>query len=274
MSSKLLTQANEFLCFWVDLIRSRRIVFALAANDFRNRFLGSHLGLLWAIIQPVATVSILVFVFSVAFQGEPQDGVPFGLWLVAGIIVWFFFAETWSGATSSVVEQSYLVKKVVFRVSMLPLVKLAASLPIHLFLTLATCVAFFLFGHPPGIHILQVFYYLPAMILFLLGLSWLTSSLFIFLRDVGQAIAIFLQFGFWLTPIVWPVNSVPAGVQQIFMLNPLNYLVSGYRDAFLGTAWFWEKQVYTLYFWSVTLAILILGALVFAKLRPHFADVL
>lgn len=106
MFKKRLNQAQEFLSFWTDLFRTGKIVLAMAANDFRNRYLGSYLGLLWAIIQPVAAVSILVFVFGVAFQGASQDGAPFGLWLVAGIIAWFFFSETWSGATSSIVDQS------------------------------------------------------------------------------------------------------------------------------------------------------------------------
>lgn len=272
--SKLLAQAREFYDFWADLFRSRRIILALAHNDFRNRFLGSYLGLAWAVIHPVATVSILVFVFGFAFKGAPQDGVPFALWLVAGIIPWFFFAEAWSGATASVAEYSYLVKKVVFRVSMLPLVKLLAALPIHLFLLSFATLFFIGYGNAPGWHLLQLGYYAFALLVFLMGLSWLTSALFIFLRDTSQFIAVVLQFGFWLTPIVWPLHSIPAQLQRVMSLNPLYYVVSGYREAFIGTAWFWEKPLYALYFWSLSLGMFVAGALLFAKLRPHFADVL
>jgi ABC-type polysaccharide/polyol phosphate export permease len=270
----LFAQAREFSHFGTDLFRSRRIILALARNDFQNRFLGSYLGLIWAIIHPVATVSILIFVFGVAFQGTPQDGVPFALWLVAGIIPWLFFAEAWSGATASVAEYSYLVKKVVFRVSMLPLVKLLAALPIHLFLLIFAGVVFVLYGHVPGWHLLQLPYYGLALLLFLMGLSWLSAALFIFLRDVSQVIAVLLQFGFWLTPIVWSLRSVPESIQPVLLLNPLYYIIAGYRDAFIGSAWFWDKPLYTAYFWVLTTGMFVAGALVFARLRPHFADVL
>lgn len=264
----------EFLDFGRDLFRSRRIILTLAANDFRNRYLGSYIGLAWAVIHPVATVFVLVTVFSLAFDAAPIDNVPFALWLVAGFIPWLYFAEVWSGATSSIADYSYLVKKVVFRVSMLPVIKLVSALPIHIFLLIFTTFAFIVLGHPPGWHSLQVLYYSSALLVFLLGLSWTTSSLYVFLKDTNQFIAVILQFGFWLTPLVWPLHAVPEKYRTFVQINPLCYIVGGYRDALIGTTWFWEKPFSTLYFWSVTAVMIVIGALLFARLRPHFADVL
>lgn len=274
MPMSLLGLGREFWLFWADLFRTRRILLSLAASDFRNRYLGSFLGLTWGVIHPLATVAVLTVVFSVAFQTQPQEGVPYALWLLVGLIPWFYFADAWGGATSSISDYSYLVKKVVFRVSMLPLIKLLAALPIHIFLLLFTLAMFVLFGHPPGMHLLQLLYYAAALLFFLTGLSWFTSALFIFLKDISQVITVVLQFGFWLTPILWSPAIIPDNYRLLFQINPLYYIVFGYRDAFLGTAWFWDRPVYAAYFWTVSGILFVAGALIFARLRHHFADVL
>jgi ABC-type polysaccharide/polyol phosphate export permease len=96
----------------------------------------------------------------------------------------------------------------------------------------------------------------------------------VFLKDLGQIVGIILQFLFWLTPIFWSFNILPARFQFIFKLNPVYYLVEGYRDAFIYHVGFWQYPNLALYFWSETIIIFIVGAVIFKKLRPHFADVL
>jgi ABC-type polysaccharide/polyol phosphate export permease len=167
-----------------------------------------------------------------------------------------------------------MVKKVVFRVSILPIIKILSALFIHLFFIGVLFVMFAVYGYVPNIYNLQVLYYLFATIVFLMGLSWITSSLVIFLKDIGQLVNMVLQFGFWLTPIFWSIKILPEKYQFIMKLNPIFYLIEGYRNSFIYKVWFWEHYILTLYFWSVTLVIIILGTVLFRKLRPHFADVL
>ena len=124
---------RHFINFLIDLYRNRGLVLQLTARDFQSRYLGSYLGLLWAFIQPVVTILILWFVFEVGFKSKPVGNVPFILWLMTGIIPWFFISDSLANGTGSVVENSYLVKKIVFRVSMLPVVKLLSALLVHLF---------------------------------------------------------------------------------------------------------------------------------------------
>ena len=108
----------------------------------------------------------------------------------------------------------------------------------------------------------------------LLGLSWITSSLQVFVKDVVQVINVILQFGFWFTPIVWDFNLVPQHYEWFFRLNPMFYIVEGYRKSFIYGEPFWGDLEFALYYWVVTLAILLVGVLLFKRLRPHFADVL
>jgi ABC-type polysaccharide/polyol phosphate export permease len=230
--------------------------------------------LLWAFINPTITILIFWFVFQVGFKTRPVENVPFVLWLMSGMIPWFFFSEGVALGTYSVLEKSYLVQKVVFRVSILPIIKILSALLIHLFFVLFLLCMFLGYGYRPQLYNLQVLYYLLAMIIFMLGLSWITSSVVIFLRDLGQVIGMALQFGFWLTPVFWSLKSLPDRYQSILKLNPAYYIIEGYRDSFINGVWFWNHIALTVYFWCVTSLIFVLGAVIFKRLRPHFADVL
>jgi len=130
------------------------------------------------------------------------------------------------------------------------------------------------YNYRPNWHFLQLGYYLTATLALMLGLSWITSSLVVFYRDVGQVVAMLLQFGFWLTPIFWPVNTIPPEYQTLVKLNPFYYIVEGYRASLLGQGWFWDDLGLTVYYWSVTASVACLGALLFRRLRPHFADMI
>jgi len=270
----LFRQVQQFFLFLADLVQSRSIIVELTRQDFKSRYLGSYLGLLWAFVNPAITIFIFWFVFHVGFKTQPVARVPFVLWLMSGIIPWFFFADGLSSATSSIMEKSYLVQKVVFRVSTLPIVKILSALVIHLFFLVVLFFMFLGYGFIPDVHNLQVIYYLLAMIILLLGLSWMTSSIIIFMRDTGQIVAMLLQFGFWLTPVFWSLKILPEESQGYIMLNPAYYIIEGYRDSLIHKIWFWEHAGLTVYFWSITGVMFVLGAIVFRRLRPHFADVL
>jgi len=133
---------------------------------------------------------------------------------------------------------------------------------------------FLLYGYSFNFYWLQIVYYLFAMIVLILGISWVTSSVMVFIRDINQFVVMVLQFGFWMTPIFWELERVPERFRFLIRLNPLAYLINGYRDSMINKIWFWEHPGYTIYFWVVTLTIFVVGGLTFRKLRPHFADVL
>lgn len=268
-------QLKIFLSFLGELLSKRHIIAELTRADFRKKYLGSYLGILWAFVHPTIYIAIVWFVFQVGFQAQPMNNFPFVLWMLAGIIPWFFFSECLSSATSSIMENAFLVKKVVFSIGMLPLVKILSSLIIHFFFILVIFLMFLIYGYPPNIYNLQVFYYLFATIILLLGLSWLTSSLSLFLKDTGQIVTMILQFAFWMTPIFWSPKNLSPDTMNLIKLNPVYYIVEGYRESFIYKTWFWEQHyIMTLYFWCVTLLFFILGAVVFRRLRPHFGDVI
>jgi homopolymeric O-antigen transport system permease protein len=264
-----------FSNFVTELWSKRQMIIELTKRDFKTKYLGSYLGIVWAFVHPTIYIVILWFVFQVGFKSQPQADYPFVLWMMCGIIPWFFFSECLQSATTSIIENSFLLKKVVFSIGMLPIVKILSALVIHGFFIAIIFLMSMLYGYPPDLHYLQVFYYLFAAIVLLLGLSWLTSSLIIFMRDIGQLVSMVLQFAFWLTPIFWSAKILPVKYANLIKLNPVYYLVEGYRESFIYKVWFWEGHyMLTIYYWIVTGCIFVLGAVVFRRLRPHFADVL
>lgn len=265
---------KTFYRFLRDIYRSKRLLIDLAKNDFRSRYMGNYLGVLWAFIQPTVMIGIFWFVFEVGFKSMPIDNFPFILWLMCGLVQWFFFSESLQSATQSILTNSFLVKKVVFRVSLLPIVQIISSLVIHLFFVFCTLGIFLYYGYTPTLYWLQVPYYMFCTIVLVLGIAWLTSSIIVFFRDLGQIVNMMIQFGFWLTPVFWSMKILPLEYHNIFKYNPAYYLVEGYRNSLIYQIWFWECPELSISFWMITLTFFCSGALIFRKLRPHFSDVL
>lgn len=236
--------------------------------------MGNFLGIAWAFIQPTVMILIFWFVFQVGFKSQPVDNFPFILWLVAGMFPWFFFSEGLAAGTNAIMANNFLVKKVVFRVSLLPIVSLMTALVVHLFFIMIMFLMFMSYSYMPNLYWLQLFYYLFATFVLLLGLSWFTSSVVVFFRDMSQLISMVIQFGFWLTPVFWSMKIVPKEYQWLIKLNPVYYIIEGYRDSMINHHWFWENMSLTFYFWVITGIIFVGGGLTFKRLRPHFADVL
>ncbi|MFJ8457679.1 ABC transporter permease [Lysinibacillus xylanilyticus] len=251
-----------------------KLTFELSKSDLKTRFVGSVLGITWGFLHPLITILIFWFVFQVGFKSMPVDDFPFILWLMCAMIPWFFFSDSLNGATNSIIENSYLVKKVNFKIGILPLIKIVSSLYIHIFFIAFLFFMFYIYGYSFNIYNLQFLYYLFATIILATGLSYLTASLVVFLKDIGQLVNMLLQFCFWMTPIFWSLDILPEKYLFLIKLNPIYYITDGYRSAFIYNQWFWERPLLTIYFWVVTIFIFIIGYIVYKKLRLHFADVL
>ncbi len=269
---------NGFFSLLRDICQSRKMIYKLARNDFRKKFAGSYLGVVWAFIQPVVTIMVYWFVFQVGFRANQGSlPVPFLLYLVAGIVPWFFFQDALNGGTNALIEYDYLVKKVVFNIGILPVVKLISALFVHLFFVVFIIFLYCLYGHLPDLYYLQLIYYSAGLFALTLGLCYATSAVVVFFRDLSQIITIVLQVGVWMTPIMWIAEDVLKShllLLRILKLNPVYYVVTGYRDAFVYKNWFWERPFWSLYFWCFTAVVFWFGSRVFRKLRVHFADVL
>ena len=108
----------------------------------------------------------------------------------------------------------------------------------------------------------------------MLGLAWIFSSVSVFIQDTVQVVQVITRLGFWFTPIFWKIDLVPRKLQFWLEINPVYYLIKGYRNSLIYGIGFWETPGWTIAYWSITAVVFVAGAVIFQRLRPHFADVL
>jgi len=263
----------------MELWQNRRLIWKLSKNDFKKRYAGSYMGAVWALVQPVITVVMYYIVFDKIMNSggtglRDSGAVPFVLFLTAGLVPWFFFNEAWTNATNALREYDYLVKKIVFKISILPIIKTISATFIHAFFVLVLLIVAAVYGYYPSVYTLQIVYYSACLFVFVLALSYTTCAVAVLFKDITQIINIILQVGIWATPIMWNLEAVPGVWQIIFKLNPLVYIVNGYRDAVYGKQWFFQDFFSMMYFFVSTAVLFGIGVLVFKRLKVHFADVL
>lgn len=263
---------EQIVGFIADIVKNRSMLNALAKNDLKAKFAASFLGVIWAFIQPLVTILVFWVVFQLGFRNPPVDDVPFILWFIPSYLVWTFFTEGLLASSGCLMEYSYLVKKVNFRVSIIPLVKVLSSLFVHVGFILFIYFMYGVYRVPITIYNIQIIYYLFCTVVLLTGLAWLLSSLAPFIKDITNVVNVFVQIGFWLTPIFWSPDSMNPIVKRFLQFNPMYYICQGYRDCFIYQEWFWDRGIINLYFWIFTIMLFFLGVITFKRLRPYFAD--
>lgn len=265
---------NGVVQFLHLVVVQRQLIYALAKREIASQYIGSVLGIVWTFIQPAVMIFVFWFVFSVGFKTKPMNDVPFAVWLTAGMAPWFAFSDIVVKSAQAVVGYGHLIKKSVFPSQILPVVKILSSMSTHfafvgLLLLLMLSLQVSLTWHAT-----QFFYYLFCLSFLALGIGWIVAALNVFIRDVGQIVSVLMQIGFWATPIFWDLEIMPDGIQKLLKFNPVYYIIQGYRDAFLYGIPFWERPLYTAYFWVVAVCCFFFGVIVFRKLKGQFADVL
>ena len=258
--------------FITDILDKRSLLRTLALREIRQQYVGSMLGIVWQLITPIVLITVFWVVFSVGFRVQPSNGVPFAVWLTAGMSAWFVFAEMVSGCVHSVSGNAHLVKKVVFPVQALPVVKIMTAMANHVFFLVILAALILLNGLPISAWFLQAVYYFFCLVVLALGIGWMVAALNVFTRDTARLVGVLLQVGMWATPILWDINILPEPWRSVFAANPVHYVVQGYRDSFLYAVPVTDRLPETLVFWLFALGFLALGSFVFRRLQPQFAD--
>jgi lipopolysaccharide transport system permease protein/teichoic acid transport system permease protein len=246
----------------------------MVKREVVNQYVGSALGFIWKFIHPIVLIFVFWVVFSIGFRIQPKNDVPFIIWLTAGMAAWFVFADIVNGSANIVVANVNIIKKTLFHSQILPVINILSCLFTHSIFLLIIGVLIAIHKFPISFFYLQFIYYLFCMSVLALGISWAVSALNVFIRDVAQIVNVIIQVGFWATPILWDIDIMPPKIQFVLKLNPMSYIVQGYRESFIYFTPFWRHPLQTVYFWVLAGAILVFGALIFKNLKPQFADVL
>lgn len=262
---------REAVDFFRQLYLIRMLILNLSLRDFQKKYIRNLFGLFWAVLDPIAFVIILYLVFSSRFGGS--DTASFAVYLITGQVAFEFFSGSITSITTSISEHSFLLRKVNFRVAILPIVTLVSHLMIHCIVLFVTFIILFYNGVYPNLYWFQLLYYIIALSVLLVSMGWLTSAIYLFFPDISNIIQIVTRALFFLTPIFWNIKGQYPDVQRILKMNPLYYIVTGYRESLTESVGFWHHPWLTLLYWSVCLVFMVAGVIIFKRLRPHFADV-
>jgi len=269
---------RRFFIEGVDFIRqiflNRRLIYELTKRDFKTQYADNIFGLSWAIVEPLAMMVILWFVFTFLQGGKTTEEFPYSVYLLTGLISYDFFNKSINQGTRSIRTYSFLVRTVNFRIAVIPIIKILSELLVHFIVVGIVIIILICYHIFPSWYWFQFFYYLFAEVILLIGVSWLTGSILPFFPDIAYIITIVMRMLFFMTPIFWSMESFGSKYIMFFAVNPLIYTVNGYRDSFLYHVPVWHHPLLTIYFWGITGLTFIIGVVVFKRLRPHFADVI
>lgn len=250
-----------------------RTLFQLARNDIKSKYSNSLLGIVWAFAMPLVTILVFWYVFQLGFKNLPVGDAPYILWFSAAYVPWIFFVDMTTSGCNSLVEYSFLVKKIKFNIEYIPMMKVLSAGFVHLFFICFLLVMYVFYGYGFSIYNVQILYYSFAAAILGLGMIWLLSAVNVFLKDMNSFYNVIIQVGFWVTPILWNEDTmVNASVKKVLTCNPMHYIVNGYRNSLLFKKWFWESPGETALFWGITAGFWLIGIFVFRKLKPFFAD--
>lgn len=268
--------------FFAELIQARELLVDMVWKDLRVMYRYAVLGFLWAVIEPIAFAAILTFVFSFVFaqRGAPgpiADGAPFALMLLCGLVFWQHFSTSVTAATTSMVTNRNLVKKVRFTREIIPLASCCMPLVQLAIGFLILLVVHHLFGERVNATLLFVPLVFATQFLLTAGVALFLACMHVFFRDIGNLISVLITFAFYASPVFYPVEMVrnaplPPWVVHVYMANPMVGLLSSYRQILF------EQRFpdAALLLWPMVCALLAfsIGLFTFRKYAPIMADYL
>lgn len=254
-----------------EQISSFYLIRRLSLFELKSANNNNYLGMLWEVINPMIQLAIYWFVFGLGIRGgQDVNGIPFVYWLLSGMSVWFFINQSLLEGSKSIYTRINFISKMSFPMSVIPTYVIVSKFYSHLILVGIITIGLQFTGYTLSPYFIQLPYFMFGTLMLLISISLITSTLATIVRDVQMVVTSVVRMLLYLTPLLW----VPTGfIKKIMLVNPLYYLVEGYRASLLGTSWYmFENTNLTLYFWGLILVLLMIGSALHVKFRNHFVD--
>lgn len=253
----------------------------LSLYEIKSKNRNNYLGMAWEIINPAIQIVIYWFVFSTLREREPIEmggmEIPFFPWLLAGFFLWIFFSQSTLEASKSIYSRLRMLSKMNFPMSVIPNYVIFSKFYIHLFMLVISIIILQFMGYFASIYYLQLIYFIFAAFCLIFSISLITSTLSTIIRDVHMLLNSTMRMMLYLSGVLWPITLLADFpiIMNMMKLNPLFYLIEGYRSALFSVDWYvithWE---YTLYFWGLVIVLFLFGSMLHVKFRRHFIDYL
>lgn len=256
----------------ISLWQYRGFILGSVKRDFQFKYQNSLLGIFWIILQPLSMILVYTLIFSQVMHAKfPGTANPltYSIYLCSGMLAWSLFSEICTRTINTFTDNANLLLKINFpRICLPAIVVLNAGLNFLIIFSLFT-IFLLISGNFPGISYLAVFLLLIILISFAIGVGISLGVLNVFFRDVGQFFNIFLQFWFWLTPIVYLKSILPDWVQTWIAYNPMEPVIAGFQHAIAGQVWpNWTTLLYPL---SIAVIVCTIAAILFSR---HIGDMM
>lgn len=261
--------------FIKSIIKNKKLIWQLGKNDFKNRFASTSLGAIWGFLQPFVFMLTYAIVFQFILKTGSAGDYPYAVWFFPGMALWQWINDSVMSASNSIRTYSYLVKKVVFPVDIIPTISIVASSFVGLFLIVIAVVLCLVYKFIPNV--LLLIYVVFATYCFILAFTRLTSAITTVVPDFSNLLGILMQLFFWFTPVIWDLSMVSGHpvILKIMQCMPFTYLVTAFREVFIDKSIiFADHGLYTIVFWTITIIMFIWGNAVFKRTKKDFADVL
>ncbi len=247
-----------------------------AKIDLAKSYRGAFLGWFWAIFKPTFTIFVYYFTFTIGLRtSKVMFGYPYFLWLISGIIPWFFINDVLHQGSESIRKYDYLVTKVKFPVSIIPTFSTLSKFIVHLILTTLVILIFALSKYELSIYIIQLPFYMILMFIFLNFLNLGLSSLSAISKDFFNFIKSTIFAIFWLSGVIWDPSLINIEwLKKILFLNPITFIVNGYRNSFVKHIWFWKEPTSLLFFLLLTLGTIIFSIAIYKRIKKDIPDLL
>jgi homopolymeric O-antigen transport system permease protein len=257
------------------LVAHRQAIQIFVNRDIRGRYVNSALGVWWAVIQPLALLALYTFVFSriLSIKWTENAGAgEFALYAFCGLLPWLAVSDALTRSSSILLDQTPLIKKVVFPTEILPVHLVLSALIVEIIGLAVFLVVVILGGRLPGWSLLILPLVMALQFLFMTGVAWLLSTLALYLRDVRQVVGLMLTLWMFLTPIVYPAALVPPRFHWVLDVNPMTAMVGAYRAALLDDRM--PALIPFALFAVIAIALFVMGHWLFMRTKPTFADLL
>lgn len=258
-----------------DHIEYRYQILKLAWFDTVKQYKGTVFGWVWIIVKPATTILVFWFAFTYGFRtGKPVDGFPFIIWLISGILPWFFMSDILNKGIGCIRGNSYLVNKIKFPISVIPTFDTLAKIIPHTLLLLIFMVIYGIF-YGFDIFLLQLPFYYILMFSFFSFLSLGFSLLSAISKDFLNLVKAFTTAIFWLSGIIWNIHTLNVGlINKILLFNPVTFFAESYRNVFIYKTWFFNDKLPLICFLLVFLVTIVFSLWIYRKTKNDVGDVL